>query len=97
MQFRRIERREFIALLGGAAAWPLTARAQQPRRMRRIGILMAHPESDPEFKTYVAAFRGDLRSSVEGSPQYPNRLSLGGTRWRGGKGTIRKRINCVAT
>jgi len=31
--------------------------------MRRIGVLMAHSESDPEFKTYVAAFRGDLRSS----------------------------------
>jgi hypothetical protein len=55
-----MRRREFITLLGGAAAWPVPARAQQPEGMRRIGVLMAHAESDPEFKTYVAAFRGGL-------------------------------------
>jgi putative ABC transport system substrate-binding protein len=50
-------RREIIGLLGGAAvAWPLAAYAQQQPRMRRIGVLMAHPESDPEFKAYVGAF-----------------------------------------
>ena len=61
MQFDRLRRRDFITLLGGAAAWPLAARAQQPDGMRRIGVLMAHAETDSEFKTYVAAFRDGLQ------------------------------------
>ena len=57
-----MRRREFITLIGGAsAAWPLAARAQQPDRMRHIGVLMAHAESDPEFQTYVSAFREGLQ------------------------------------
>jgi putative ABC transport system substrate-binding protein len=56
-----MRRREFITLLGGTAAWPLAAAAQQPERMRRIGVLMAHAESDPEFQAYVSAFREGLQ------------------------------------
>jgi putative ABC transport system substrate-binding protein len=56
-----MRRREFITLLSGAASWPFAVHAQQNDRMRRIGVLMAHPESDPEFQQYADTFREGLR------------------------------------
>ena len=57
-----MRRREFITLLGGAAAvWPLAARAQQPERMRRVGVLMSGGERDPETQLRMGAFREGLQ------------------------------------
>ncbi len=58
-----MRRREFITMLGGAAAaWPVTASAQQPgERMRRIGVLMALAADDPEGQARLTAFAQGLQ------------------------------------
>jgi ABC-type uncharacterized transport system substrate-binding protein len=62
MHFDQLKRREFITLLGGAAAArPLTARAQQGERVRRIGVLMGQAADDPEGQARIAAFHQGLQ------------------------------------
>ena len=70
-----MKRRNFITLLGAAAALPLAARAQQGGRMRQIGVLLPGDENDPEGKAYVSAFTQAL-SRTDGRNM---RLAL---RWR---------------
>ena len=57
-----MRRRDFVTLIWGATAtWPMTSRAQQLDRMRRIGILSGEAENDRESQSSVAAFREELR------------------------------------
>ena len=58
-----LQRRDFIAALGGVAAWPLAARAQQRGRMRRIGVLMNLAQDDPEGLARITAFAQGLQEA----------------------------------
>ena len=55
-----MRRRDFIAVVGGAAAWPIAVRGQQAERMRRIGVLMAATADDRENQTRIGAFQQGL-------------------------------------
>jgi putative tryptophan/tyrosine transport system substrate-binding protein len=61
MRFDQLKRREFVTLLGGATAWLIAARAQQPERMRRIGVLMSTGANDAEGQSRLAAFMQGLQ------------------------------------
>ena len=55
-----MRRRDFLGVVVGSATWPIAARAQQPERVRRIGVLMGYPENDLEGTAFFAAFREGL-------------------------------------
>ena len=58
-----MKRRDFIAALGIAATWPMVAQAQQPERMRRIGVLLNATADDPEYQARLGAFLQGLQQS----------------------------------
>jgi putative tryptophan/tyrosine transport system substrate-binding protein len=60
MQFVQLKRREFISLLGAAAAWPLAARGQQSTKVPRIGFLITAPLANPQIQVILEAFRQGL-------------------------------------
>src|SRR5262249_10308831 len=80
-----LKRREFITVLGGAAAtWSLAARGQQREKMRRIGVLMLYPDNDPQGQLRAASFRQGLEKlgwSVGRNVQIDFQWGLGDADW----------------
>ena len=73
-----MRRREFIGLIGGVAAWPLAAQAQQGERVLRIGVLMNLSAEDPEGQARLATFQQELRVfRLECRWELADRLPLG--------------------
>jgi putative ABC transport system substrate-binding protein len=79
-----MKRREFITLIGGAAAWPLAARAQQPNSIRRIGLLMMYPERDPQGELRAGVFQREIEKTgwkVGGNLQINFHWGTGNADW----------------
>ena len=79
-----MRRREFITFLGGATAWPLATRAEQPERTRRIGVLMLYPESDPQGQLRAKVFRHEFEKlgwTVGGNLQIKVQWGTGDADW----------------
>ena len=82
-----LRRREFIAALGGVAAWPLAVRAQRPERMRRIGVLSNGAENDPQWQVQLAAFKQRL-TELGWTEGHNLRFDI---RWTAGNADVTKR------
>ena len=95
-----MRRREFITLFGGAAAWPLAARAQQSERVRRIGVLMHAPSEEPEAQARAAAFLQELQETgwaVGRNVRIDTRWSAGETSFDSNHVELRRKLtNCKA-